>query len=207
MKRRILSWILVAIFLTAGFSLATEIGDDMVFTGTMTTDVALDTACGAGAIGTAFTPRIYRRTENDTIITTIHVDLTGLACKGVAQNDVIGLAAGGAAYLAQYTTAAWGVVYRIEVICLETPGEGTATITTDIDIAGNASGALAYDGAAGTAEMDVGGLAAGAIYTDNAPGLTGDDYIYLVEGDTAASTGVYNAGQLIIIFYGHPTLS
>ena len=185
---------------------ATTIDDDMTFTGTITTDVGLADAHGAGAIGTAFSPRIYRRTVNDYIITSIHVDLTGLGVYGTSQNDAIGLAAGGAAYLARYVTANWGVVYRVEVICLETPA-GSATITTDIDLASNSSASLAYDDAAGTAECNFGGVAAGATYVDEAPGLTANDYIYLVEGDTTASTGVYTAGMLIIIFYGHPVLS
>ena len=129
-----------------------------------------------------------------------------MACKGT-QNDVIGLAAGGAAYLARYVVADWGVVYRVEVICLETPGEGTSTITADIDLASNSSASLAYDGAAGAAECDLGGVATGAVYIDEAPGLTANDYIYLVEGDSGATTGVYDAGMLIITFYGHPVLS
>lgn len=205
--KSIIGWLIVAVLMVAiPFAIATTIDDDMTFTGTITTDVAIADAHGAGAIGTAFSPRIYRRTFNDDIITTIHVDLTGLACKGTAQNDVIGLAAGGAAYLARYQVDDWGVVYKVEVNCLETPGEGTATITTDIDIAGNSSASLAYDGAAGTAECNLGGVAGGNSYMVDAPALTDDDYIYLVEGDTAATTGVYNAGQLIIRFYGHQLL-
>lgn len=167
----------------------------------------LDAEHGAGAIGTAFAPRTYRWTENGHIITEIHVDLTGLACKGDSANDVIGLAAGGAAYIGRYVTSTCGVVYRVEVACLETPGEGTATITTDIDIAGNSSGVLAYDGAAGAAECDLGGLAGGNSYVVDAPALTADDYLYLVEGDTAATTGVYDAGQLVIRLYGHAVLA
>jgi len=163
---------------------------------------------GAGAIGTAFAPRTYRGYMlNGDIVTSIHVDLTGLACKGTAANDVIGLAAGGAAYIGRYVVATCGVIYRVEAICLETPGEGTATITTDIDIAANASGTLEYDGAAGAAECNLGGIAAGCSYVVDAPALTANDYIYLVEGDTTADTGVYNAGQLIINLYGHPVLS
>jgi hypothetical protein len=167
----------------------------------------LSTTCGAGAIGTAFTPRTYRWTENGHIITEYHVDLTGLACKGDAANDVIGLSTGGAAYLDQYVVANHGVVYKVEVACLEAPGQGTATITTDIDIAFNTSAALAYDGAAGAAECNLGGLAAGAVYTTTAPALTTTDYMYLVEGDTAATTGVYNAGMLVIRMYGHAVLA
>jgi hypothetical protein len=169
---------------------------------------AVDAEHGAGVIGTGVAPATYRYTQpNGDIVTEIQIDLTGLACKGDAANDVIGLAAGGAAYIGRYVTATCGVVYRVEVLCLETPGEGTATITTDIDIAGNSSAVLAYDGAAGAAECNLGGLAAGNSYVIDAPALTANDYLYLVEGDTAASTGVYDAGQLIVRLYGHSILS
>ena len=181
-------------------------------TGDVTGDInslgsALSAEHGAGAIGTAFAPRTYRFNRDGHIVTEIHVDLTGLACKGDAANDVIGLAAGGAAYIGRYVVATYGIVYRAEVFCLETPGEGTATITTDIDIAFNASGALVYDGAAGAAEMNLGGVAAGNAYVVESLGLTANDYFYLVEGDAAATTGVYNAGQLIIRFFGHAVIT
>jgi hypothetical protein len=169
---------------------------------------AVDAEHGAGVIGTGTAPTTYRyNAANGDIVTEIQLDLTGLACKGDAANDVIGLSGGGAAYIGRYVTSTCGVVYRVEVLCLETPGQGTATITTDIDIAGNSSGTLEYDGAAGAAECNLGGVAAGNSYVVDAPGLTANDYLYLVEGDTAATTGVYNAGQLIVRLYGHAALS
>lgn len=180
-------------------------------TGNLTGNINLPTVSaaehGAGAIGTTFAPRTYRFTERGHIITEIHVDLDGLACKGDAANDVIGLAAGGAAYIGRYVTATYGIVYRGEVICLETPTEETATITTDIDIAFNASGALVYDGAAGAAEMNLGGLAAGNVYVVESMALTANDYIYLVEGDAAAATGEYSGGQIILRLYGHALIT
>jgi hypothetical protein len=164
---------------------------------------------GAGIIGTGSigAPMKWQYSMNGDIITEYHVDLTGLACKGDAANDVIGLAAGGAAYLDQYVESTHGIAYRCEAICVEAPGEGTATITADIDIAFNTSAALAYDGAAGTAEVALGTHVKGGVFVDEALGLTSTDYMYLVEGDTAATTGVYNAGMLIIRLYGHPVLS
>lgn len=171
---------------------------------------AVDAEHGAGIIGTGVAPATFRYTlGNGDIVTEIQLDLTGLAVKGDATGDVIGLAGTDSApsYIGQYVTATCGIVYRVEVLCLETPGEGTATITTDIDIAGNADGTLEYDEAAGSAECDLGGLAAGNSYVIDAPGLTADDYLYLVEGDTTAATGEYDAGQLIVRLYGHSTLS
>ena len=37
----------------------------------------------------------------------------------------------------------------------------------------------------------------------NTAAITANHYAYLTEGDTAASNGTYNAGQLIIRFYGY----
>jgi len=162
---------------------------------------------GAGAKGTGVAPRKYQYTLGADIITEYQIDLTGLACKGDAANDVIGLAAGGAAYIDQYVESTHGIVYRAEAICVEAPGQGTATITANIDIAGNTSALLAYDGAAGAAEIALGTHVKGGVFVDEACALTSTDYLYLVEGDTAATTGVYNAGQLIIRLYGHPALS
>lgn len=163
----------------------------------------------AGAVGTGGSVTTYRyNLPNGDICTEIQVDITGLGVVGTAANDVIGVVTEApAAYIGRYVTATYGVVYKVEAICLETPGEGTATITTDIDIAGNSADDLAYDGAAGAAECNFGGMAAGGVYTETTPALTANDYLYLVEGDTAAATGVYDAGQFIFRFYGHAALS
>ncbi len=205
--KRILGWILVALLMVAvPFAFGTVIDDDMTFTGTMTTQVSQAGEHGAGAVSTAFAPRLYRRTENDHIITTIHVDLTGLACKGDAAKDAIGLSAGGVAYIGRYVTATYGIVYKIEMTVLEAPGQATATITSDIDL-GAEDVESAYDVAVDDVVINTGGIAAGKTFQTLIPALTANDYIYLLEGDTTASTGVYSAGQLIITFWGHPVLS
>ena len=157
---------------------------------------------GAGALSTEVAPQYRQKTNGTEIVTEILVDLTGLAVKGDAANDVIGLAAGGAAYIGKYVQATMGILYKVEVICLEVPGEGTSTITTDIDINFNSSAVLAFDGAAGTSEINTGGFAAVGGKISDAVSLTAADYIYLVEGDTAATTGVFNAGKLLIKLYG-----
>jgi hypothetical protein len=162
---------------------------------------------GAGAIGTAFAPRTYRYTREGVIITEIHVDITGLACKGDAAKDAIGLAAGGAAYIGRYVTATCGIVFRIEMICLELPGEGTATITADIDLGAEDTATTTYDQAVDDVVINTASLVAGEMASTDVPALTANDYLYLVEGDTAATTGVYNAGQYIIRLYGHALLA
>ncbi|MCK4791992.1 MAG: hypothetical protein KAV87_50130 [Desulfobacteraceae bacterium] len=164
---------------------------------------------GAGAIGTAFAPRTYRGyTVNGDILTSIHVDLTGLGMVGTAAEDAIGLPTGGAAYIGRYVTTTYGIVYKVEQIWLEAPGQGTATITSDINITMDDEADIAYDGAVdGGIILNTGGVAAGNTFENLVPALTANDYIYIVEGDTAGTTGVYNAGQFILNLYGHPVLS
>ena len=101
-----------------------------------------------------------------------------------------------------------GLLFKAEAYCTVVPTQQTATITTDIDIAFNASATLAYDGAAGTAEVNTGGF---TYIGDGSSGPllsapTESDYIYLVEGDTAATTGEYASGTLVITFYGHESI-
>jgi hypothetical protein len=158
---------------------------------------------GAGAIGTAFAPRTWRWHENGQIITEILVDITGLACKGDAQGDAIGLAAGGAAYIGRYVVATYGIVHRIEMICLEAPAEGTATYEPDIDLMMEDDGDVEYDGPVDdTVIAAARDWVAGEMAINNIPKLTANDYIYLGEGDTGAATGVYSAGQFLIRFIG-----
>jgi hypothetical protein len=162
---------------------------------------------GAGAIGTAFAPRTYRWSENGHIITEIQVDLTGLGPQGDAARDAIGLGAGGAAYIGRYVTATYGIVYRVEMMCIELPA-GT-TITTDIDLEAEASGTIAHDGACSDEVVIASAaLVAGEVVVNNVPALVADRYFYLTEGDTAATGGhAYTAGQYIIRFYGHALIS
>jgi hypothetical protein len=167
---------------------------------------ASDAEHGAGAVGTAFAPRTYRWQQDGHIITEIHVDLTGLAVVGTAAKDVIGLAAVDECYIGRYVTATNGIVYRIEMICVELPTEGTATITTDIDL-GADDQVLDYDEGADDIILNTGGLVAGQIVVNETPALTANDYIYLIEGDTTAATGVYSGGQYIIRLFGHALLS
>ena len=182
------------------------------FAGAVTGDVLQSAEHGAGAIGTGtiLAPRTYRRTENGIIIKTIKIDITGLTVLGTQAKDCIGLATGTpVAYIGRYVTATDGICFRIEMSCIEVPGEGTATITQDIDLGADGDGTM-YE-ADGVAIDDIivntASLVAGETVVNNAPALTANDYIYLIEGDTAATTGIYNAGQFIIKFYGHPLLT
>lgn len=157
---------------------------------------------GAGAIGTGVAPATYRRTVNGDIITEIKVDLEGLASVATA-NDVIGLAAGGNAYIGRNVVATNGIIYSIELICLETPAGGD----NDVNVVANSSGTLAYDDAGGTTYGVNGGDAvAGQVVQNLVQGLTANHYFYLTAGtgDTAAA---YTAGQFIVRLHGHPVLT
>jgi len=160
---------------------------------------------GAGAVSTAGAPVYSQFRDKGAIVTKIMVNLDGLACQGDAANDAIGLAAGGHAYIGRVVTANVGVLYKAEVACLEVPGQQTATITTDIDVSFNASGTIAYDGAVGADKLNTGGFAnVGMGFVSGIPAsVAANDYIYLVEGDTAATTGEYSTGKILITLYGH----
>jgi len=156
----------------------------------------------AGVIGTAAAPVTTRWTENGTIITETKIDLTGLASKDTA-NDVIGLSAGGVAYIGRNVVANNGIIYKAELICLETPAGGD----DDVNVVANASGTLEYDGAGGTTYgINGGDAAAGQVVANLVQGLTANHYFYLTAGtgDTAAA---YTAGMFIFRTYGHALLA
>ena len=106
----------------------------------MVADHEITSVNGAGAIGTGTPtiPRTYRRTEDGVITTQIKFDITGFTVQGDNADDVIGLAAG-AAYIGKYDVSVCGVVFKTALSCVESPGEGVATITQDLDITSNAS--------------------------------------------------------------------
>ena len=165
---------------------------------------------GAGAIGSGLqaAPITTRWTESGVIITQIKFDITGFGVLGTAADEVIALVAGGAGYIGQNVVATNGVIFRATLACIEAPGEGTATIESDIDIATAASGALAKDGDATTARLiNAGTAAVGTVVVNDTPAVTANHYYYVAAAGTAATTGVYNAGQYILTTYGHPLLT
>ena len=156
----------------------------------------------AGVVGTGVASVLSRREENGTIITELKFDVTGLASVATA-NDVIGLAAGGVAYIGRNVVATNGIIYKAELICLETPVGGD----DDINVVFASSAALEYNGAGGTSYVVNGGDAAiGQSVQNLTPALTANHYFYLTAGagDTAAA---YTAGQFILKTYGHAALA
>lgn len=157
---------------------------------------------GAGIIGTSVAPTTTRTLEDGVIVTSIKIDLTGLASVATA-NDAIGLAAGGVSFIGRNVVANNGVVFKTEFSCIETPVGGDL----EVNVVTNASGIIEYDGAAGTAYIsDSGALTAGKTIQNLVPALTADHYFYLAggAGDKAAA---YTAGQFLLKLYGHAILA
>ena len=171
----------------------------------VTTTATLSTSYGPGMISTEIVPQYTRARIGRDIVTTVLVDLTGLANKS-DDGDVIGLAAGGAAYFFKYVQAETGVIHKIEMSCLELP-TASSNVGLDIDLFSNSSDARAYD-------FDISGatqvIAAGAdmVIGDTLQNLAdhgaANDYYYLVTGAAHTGDSTHTAGKLMIKFYGHP---
>jgi len=157
-----------------------------------------------GAIGTGVAPVVARREEDGVIITTLKIDLTGLASAATA-NDVIGGSAGvtDIAIIGRNILADNGVIFKVEFSCIETPVGGD----DDVNVVSNVSAILEVGDAGGTAYLaNSGDLVAGQTIQNLVPAITADHYFYLTAGtgDTAAE---YTAGQYILTTYGHPVLT
>ena len=157
---------------------------------------------GAGVAGAV---TAYRHTYLGVITTQILVDIGGLTVTGTAQGAAIGLAGVDACYIGRYVLANYGSVFKIEMACVETPTEDTATFEQDIDLCYT----TAADVKAGE-DVDVDIIAAGKDWAAGEvsqalqPQLTPDgDYLYLAAGDTDGDTGTYGAGKFLITFSGH----
>ena len=163
------------------------------------------TTRGAGAAtGSAFHCKTV--SINGETITTILVDIEGMRSKNT-DGDVIGIDGTTSASLMKWENSEHGILYKVEMACLEAPTGGTE----DIDLKASSSAGLTFDGACGTPSL----LAAGGDWvigkrlgTDGAngtqTGLTNLDHIYLTSGDTGTN-GIYTAGKFIIKFYGVKT--
>jgi len=158
---------------------------------------------GAGAIGTGVAPLTYRWTENGVIVTQIKIDVQGLASVAT-DNDVIGLSAGGIAYIGRAVTSTCGIIYRVSMSCIEVPATGNL----DINLAKSATGTIAYDGAGGGSDIITGGgnWAAGKTIETLTAGPAANDYYYLTAG-SAGAAAAYTSGQFIITLYGHAVLA
>jgi hypothetical protein len=158
---------------------------------------------GAGAIGTSSfgAPKTYRWIENGVIVTQTKFDLTGLASGGTA-NDIVGLAAGGAAYIGRNVVATNGVIFKMELSCLETPVTGDG----DIDIIADTSAALIGDGTyTGAIKINGGTLVIGQTVQNLVPAVDANFYFYIAA--VGAGGGTYTAGMFVLTTYGHAVLA
>jgi hypothetical protein len=162
-----------------------------------------------GAVGTGVANAAYRSTDPITglIITEVHIDLTGLTQKGGDVGDVIGVGTT-PAFIYQNVVADNGIIFKHELICTEMPAAGAGSISTHINLAWNSAGTIDYDEAGGTSsQIDPGHLITGQSKTVSPFGISANHYAYLTEGDTSASDGTFNAGQLIYRMYGYKVRS
>ena len=90
---------------------------------------------------------------NDEIVTTITLNLKGLDHSNSA-GDIIGLGAGGAAYLFRYKTATHGILHKAEISCLSIP-TASSNPCLDFDIISDDVGTLAEDAAPSTNNVTV----------------------------------------------------
>ena len=157
----------------------------------------------AGAVGVNGFCRTYRYVRDGSIITDIEIDMTGLGASGTT-NDVIGVESGApAAYLGRNVVATNGIIYKIEMTCLEVPLTGDA----DVILVAGSDANEAFDlTVANTAALcdGVGDWTLGETVV-NITGVTADYYYYLTQG--AADNADYTAGQFLIRFYGKAALS
>jgi len=174
-------------------------------TGDLTGDVvataATTTEYGAGFIGTAYTPTITRRTEGGVIITQTKFDLTGLSSSTTA-NDVIGKGTV-PAFLGRNVVAKNGIIFKVELSCIETPVGGDL----EVNIVSNVAATIDFDGAGGTTYLsDSGALQIGQTIQNLVPQITANHYFYAT-GGAGGTAHAYTAGQFILTTYGHAVLA
>jgi len=146
---------------------------------------------------------------NSEIITNIFVDIGnqtgGTIQSSSTDNGAIGNATDANAYITRVTTAVNGIVYKAELICVETPTISSGSLQADLDLRANASGTIASGSAVSgspicnsAGDHALGRFVRSADSTTNT--ITPDHYLYLAQSGTNA--GVYNAGKFLIRLYG-----
>lgn len=187
----------------------TTMGGSLKISGTLNPVEGTPTATGGGF--NAADPTITVHNMNGEIVTTILVDIGGgsIVDSGTLK-DIIGENDTAAAYLTRVTTAINGIIYKVEMSCIEVPDSADDNAAVDIDLVSN-SNSLAEDAtydSAGSAVVliDAGGVWTAGTRKESAVGLNlaacVDDYLYLANGTGANSGGTYNAGKFIIKLYG-----
>jgi len=160
---------------------------------------------GAGMIGTNGSCEVFVHEVGKEIVTTVEIDLTGLKKKSDV-GDAIGVDGTDGAYLFQYKAGTHGILYRIEVICIELP-TAASNVLLDFDIISQSAADVAYDDdiSGGTALFAMAGnIAKGSILSDEAIGTqpTESHYVCLADGATSSAADTFTGGKLVIKFYG-----
>ena len=159
---------------------------------------------GAGAVGTEIAPQTFIQNVGGEFITTILVDLTGLKTDEDAQK-VIGLGAGGAAYLLQYNASTMGILYKAQLECLEIP-TAAGSLNLDIDIRAINAADKEWDADASSYRVILnsgGDMAKGQTFEGLAVVPTDEDYVYMSTGAAeGGGDGQYTAGKIAIRLFG-----
>ncbi len=187
----------------------TTVAISFVETGGITGNLpgASSIAYGDGIVSTKSAPQYNRTRIGGDIVTTVLLDLTGLASKN-DDGDVIGLDGGGAAYFFRYRDSETGIIHRIEMSCLEQP-TASSNVGLDIDLFSSSNGGRSYDFDISSATQVIAGgtdMVLGDTLVNLADHGAANDYYYLVTGATHTGDCTYTAGQLMIKFYGHPMM-
>ena len=144
------------------------------------------------------------------IETIVSLDLENLSGSNGTQGVVMGNPSGSLpAYIYQHKNAINGVLYKVEVSCIEDITGGGAN--ADFDISGSTLGTYSHgDVPAGDPftvfTMATSSISAGQTIVNNATNSSNDAYMYLVngtDGNHGGSAGQFTAGKLIFRFYGH----
>ena len=141
--------------------------------------------------------------------TIISLDLENLSGSNGTQGVVMGNPSGYAAYLYQHKNSINGVLYKVEVSCIEDIAGGAAN--ADFDISGSTLGTYSHgDKPAGDPftvfTMATSSISAGQTIVNTTTNSSNNAYMYLVngtDGNHGGSAGQFTAGKLIFRFYGH----
>ena len=118
---------------------------------------------------------------------------------------MIGLSTGGAAYIGRNVVATNGVLFKVEVTCIEVPTGGDADI---LFVAGSAADE-AFDATVADTQTiadGTGDWTLGETVVLTAPAaIAANYYYYMTQG--ASDDATYTAGQFLLRFYGKAALA
>jgi len=161
--------------------------------------------------GTIAAPVTRIATVAGDIVTTVQVNLENLSgsstiglCIGNAEAALDGVSP---AFLYKHSNAVNGVLYKIDVSCLELPAGGPAN--KDFDIEGATTGLFEHgdnpDDDQFTAYEMGGNIAMHQTITKETVESSDNAFMYLTAGAAGSATAAqFSAGKLVIRFYGHP---